>query len=317
MNYGHEVKFPKVVRIEPSSLCNLKCIHCPTGTTNANREIMQPETFDIVIQNLIPYIKHIETIVMYHGGEPLINTNFENMVFELKKLGVQKIKTVSNGMLLTNERILSIINCGLDEIEFSLDGLSPKENNFIRRNCDCNVVISNIKKLISNKKLMYSKKPTIYISTTQFINNDFSHSNNLEAPIPDYLLQTFNVELLEGDLDFKTTYAMRWSDMNMSEEIFEVVELEENKDNLNYCDHIMNTITIRVNGDIVACCYDLTGNIILGNIYTNNLMEIWNGELYNEIRMRIHHKNYPNLCKHCNVVNQSKKIYLKIKEGIL
>jgi len=29
--------FPKVVRIEPSAFCNLRCRHCPTGHINIAR----------------------------------------------------------------------------------------------------------------------------------------------------------------------------------------------------------------------------------------------------------------------------------------
>jgi len=43
--------FPKVLRIEPAGLCNLKCQHCPTGTVDMKRGIMNMKTFQVVLNN--------------------------------------------------------------------------------------------------------------------------------------------------------------------------------------------------------------------------------------------------------------------------
>ena len=40
-----------------------------------------------------------------------------------------------------------------------------------------------------------------------------------------------------------------------------------------------NTITIRSNGDVVPCCYDLTSKLVMGNIRENSLAQIWNGDI--------------------------------------
>ena len=34
------LSFPRVVRIEPASNCNLACSHCPTGTVDIVRDLM-------------------------------------------------------------------------------------------------------------------------------------------------------------------------------------------------------------------------------------------------------------------------------------
>ena len=71
---------PRVVRIEPSSLCNLKCIHCPTGT---KRDIkggnMPDEVFCKIIEELKAY-NGVDVVVLYHGGEPFLNKNIFGMI---------------------------------------------------------------------------------------------------------------------------------------------------------------------------------------------------------------------------------------------
>ena len=70
--------FPDVVRIETTGKCNFKCIHCPTGTEPNNRSVLSKERFDYIVHqftynNYIPRV-----VVLYHGGEPLLNKNLSH-----------------------------------------------------------------------------------------------------------------------------------------------------------------------------------------------------------------------------------------------
>lgn len=71
---------------------------------------------------------------------------------------------------------------------------------------------------------------------------------------------------------------------------------------VNYCPHPVETATIRWNGDVVACCYDLTNKYIMGNIKESNLANIWNNEKYKKLRRSIHDRKYLPLCYNCHVI---------------
>ena len=47
-----EMELPKVLRIEPSSQCNLSCTHCPTGTVEMSRTIMNEEVFIEILETI-------------------------------------------------------------------------------------------------------------------------------------------------------------------------------------------------------------------------------------------------------------------------
>ena len=72
----------------------------------------------------------------------------------------------------------------------------------------------------------------------------------------------------------------------------------------NYCDHIINTISIRANGDVVACCYDLTSKLVTGNIYENSIKNIWDGQKYSILRSQIENNTPPKSCSKCSVISQ-------------
>ena len=311
------VPFPKVIRIEPSSACNLNCIHCPTGTINMHRGLMTEGIFTTILNNIKPYLSKIEVVVLYHGGEPLLNQNFEKMVLELKRITKAKIKTVTNGMLLNTKRIEGIINAGLDEIEISLDGLDPEENNYIRKGCDFDKVSKNVHLLIEMKRIKKSKLPVIHISTTQFLEKKDQkfQMENLMTCTPQYLLEEFKNEIQTQKIgSIKSTYAMRWPDIKIDYEIIdEIIVTDRDAIDYNYCDHVMNTLTIRHNGDVVPCCYDLTSKLVMGNIKNMSLDQIWNSSKYQALRNGIYEMKFGDLCNNCNVVKNREKVYLTLK----
>ena len=109
---------PRVIRIEPSSACNLHCIHCPTGARkNLKQGIMSEEVFEKIVSELKDN-KNVDVVVLYHGGEPFLNKNIFRMIGTIKRMGVRFVKTVTNGMVIREDMIFPILQSGIDSIEF-------------------------------------------------------------------------------------------------------------------------------------------------------------------------------------------------------
>ena len=62
-------------------------------------------------------------------------------------------------------------------------------------------------------------------------------------------------------------------------------------------------MTIRSNGDVVACCYDLTSNMILGNVTKEKMVDIWHGDIRKKYVECIRSGMPNEYCKECNVIN--------------
>jgi radical SAM protein with 4Fe4S-binding SPASM domain len=291
---------PKVIRIEPAGLCNLRCIHCPNKDTEpASKGIMSTETFTKIIEEL-KTLPALPVIVLYHGGEPLLNRSFFDMVRQLRDIGAEYIKTVSNGMLLNDEKITQLIESGIDSIEFSLDGMSPEENNRIRQGGNYDIVVKNIKKLIKKKEELGADKPELFITNCQIptVEDLKKHS---EVQIPPFLLEEFKEE--KGKIDFKSTYMLVWSGFDLGDD-YQLLgnEHTESQETKNYCEHTAEMMSIRWNGDVVPCCYDITSAYIIGNIVQHSLSEIWNNQRYRALRKTINQRKFIPMCNSCNVV---------------
>lgn len=291
------IPFPRVLRIEPASQCNLACSHCPTGTVDMDRGIMEGVVFEKVLSEISAHKDFIKVIVLYHGGEPLLNRNFYSMVARINDINSNfVIKTVSNGMALTKKHAEDILNSGIDLIEFSLDGESSDESQHVRVDSNTQLIIENIKGLIALKKSRNAAKPEIYIATTQFLRDKNSTESPGAPAVPAWLKHLF-----EGEVSgYKTTYALRWPHMGNSGK-FDFFKPVSGVDS-NECDLVVNTLTVRADGTVVPCCFDLTSKLVMGNILEESLADIWNGQKYSMLRESIKSKNYISICNTCVVV---------------
>lgn len=307
MNDVELLPFPRVLRVEPSSQCNLACSHCPTGTVEMARSVMTEQVFVKVLDEIEQHKDLIKVIVLYHGGEPLLNRNFYKMVAQIKSINDSFfVKTVSNGMALTSEHAKQIISSGLDVIEFSLDGDSPDESQYIRVKSNTQRVVKNIKTLIDLKAVAGAIKPDIYIATTQFLRDKDQVDVPGEPPIPAWLEDTFKVKVS----GVKSTYALRWPHMGDSGKFdFLTVDGQDS----NECDHLINTLTIRADGSVIPCCYDLTSKLVMGNILDQALTDIWICRKYQILRRSIVSKKYISICANCAVVRPATYLIPKWK----
>jgi len=230
-------------------------------------------------------------------------------VKEVKGAGIPFVKAVSNGMLLTEATLAGLVTGGLDSIEFSLDGESPEQNNFIRRECDYDTVVRNIKRLMDEKRARGSVTPKVFIASTQFVEKATFRAGQ-EPAAPGYLLREFSGEYAGEIAGFKCTYAVRWPHMEVLGDVYDLFEDPFDTETRNTCDHVENTVTVRWNGDVVACCYDLTSRYVLGNVHREGLATIWNSRKYLALRRSIEERKFIPMCANCSVVTPN--VYLTL-----
>lgn len=287
--------FPPVIRIEPASSCNLRCKHCPTGLDASPKGLLSRTLFFKILTQLENHVSQISTVVLYHGGEPLLNPDIFYFISELKNVKVKKIKMVTNGKMLDKDKILEVINSGLDEIEISLDGLGVEDSNGIRRRSDATKILESVI-LLNQIKKEKKENLKITISTTQFVDDytkDFTKIG--KSPTPTWL-QKF----LEEGIGIKSNWAVQWpggyprSNQVVHEELIE----EKPKK----CSLLDETLTIRSNGDVVVCCYDLTSLKVMGNVKDNSILEIIDSQKYIEFRENFRNQIYDKPCNSCAVV---------------
>lgn len=73
------------------------------------------------------------------------------------------------------------------------------------------------------------------------------------------------------------------------------------KIHLNCCPEVYDKLSINWNGDVTACCSDYDNFMIVGNINSETIEDIWNSTKLNKIREMLSNREYDklHLCKTC------------------
>ncbi len=182
------------IRIEVSSLCNLRCKHCASGSQYEaqNRELMSIATFENIVKQLNE-INSVQSAIMYLGGEPLLNKNLPYFITELYKLETMKqIHFNTNGMLLNDEISRRLLKTNIDLICVSIDGTSAYESEQIRIGSNYESIRNNIYNFI---KISNGNKTKLKIANTQIANNEEALLRN-KPEIPLFLKKDFGEEII-------------------------------------------------------------------------------------------------------------------------
>ena len=71
--------------------------------------------------------------ISWSGGEPLEREDLEEIMLEGRRYGIRGYDLVTNGYLLTKDRLERIIAAGLTGIQISIDGVDQQQNLIIRK----------------------------------------------------------------------------------------------------------------------------------------------------------------------------------------
>lgn len=115
---------PSKLFVEITTRCNLKCSMCvkQKGGGDIVEGSISLQAFK-ALESAFPYL---DAIVLSGIGEPLLHPKLEDFIRNAKKLMPADawVGFQSNGVLLNEDRALSIIDAGLDKICLSMDAVS-------------------------------------------------------------------------------------------------------------------------------------------------------------------------------------------------
>lgn len=268
--------------------CNLNCQHCGSDCLkDAAVKDMPLEDFLRALDQLKGIINPNQTIVVLTGGEALLRNDLEEVGLRLYERGFPW-GLVTNGMLLSPKKLLSLVDSGLRSITVSLDGLE-ESHNWLRGN----------KKSFRNATEAIKLLPTIpdlkYDVVTCANRMNFGELGLLRDLLISWGIAEWRIftvfpigrakdnEMLQltpaefkGLFDFiQETRQEGKIILNYGCEGFLGNYEGEVRDNFFFCRAGISVVSILADGSISACP-SLRDNFIQGNIYKDNLADVWN-----------------------------------------
>ena len=112
---------PIDAHIIPMRRCNLACAYC-----NEYDDFSKPVPLDKMYQRLDHLAALGTAIVTISGGEPLLHPELDSIIARVRRHGMIA-GMITNGYLLTADRIKRLNRAGLDHLQISIDNVMPDE----------------------------------------------------------------------------------------------------------------------------------------------------------------------------------------------
>lgn len=266
-----------MVTIEPSNICNLKCVMCPYKNMKRKKEVMPMHLF----KKIVDEAKEIgcKEIHLTQYNEPFSDKLLFDRLKYIREKGL-KSSFYSNATLIDKEKIKKILENPPDLIRFSVDGVKKETFEKIRVGANYERVTDNIQELIKERDRINQKLPVIEVFFTLM---DENRSEALEF-----------LNKWENQCDFASLYPAD------SRESKNFVGINYQKFKSYPCFNPKKVIVLS-NGKVTLCCVDIDGQVILGDVKKNSLKEILNSKIYKEIyESQLSRKNKISMCQNCS-----------------
>ncbi len=294
--------YPKEATIEIVRGCNLQCPACPVGNKTAKEfPNMGFSMYKKIIDDISPFIKRL---YLYNFGEPLLHSELGKFIRYAKKSGVRYIELASNGLLLTKEKSVELIESGLDNLRISIDAIDEETYSKYRVGGDFNKLIRNIRGFMKIRNKMKSQSPHVQLQFVVMSHNEGDIKGFKDLAIKfgadSVRYKTFNANLCGSskikkykEFISKNPAYSRYEDKKE----FKVI----NKRSINTCPVLQSKISINADGSVVICDYDFNNKYVLGHVSDGGFKKWWNTKKRKEFRkLFLNNFDEIELCKNCS-----------------
>jgi len=255
--------FPPCVQIEPTSICNYRCVFCYqtdrnlTQGRNGHMGMMPLETFKRVVDELTG---NVEAVTLASRGEPLMCRDIEAMLEYIsgRFLGL-KINT--NASLLTESKAHALLAADPNTLVFSCDAADPELYAKLRVNGKFDQVVENIRRFAEIKAKHYPNSQII----TRVSGVRFSQDQDFES------IRTFWDALVDQ---------VAFVDYNPWESAYVAPDNGVSQP----CSDLWRRTFVWWDGRIAPCDVDYLTHLQTGNVSEGGVSAAWRGEGYERLR---------------------------------
>lgn len=276
-------RWPDIVQIESTNLCNAKCVFCPRDDMFRRQGVMEMDLFRKVVDECAALgITHVR---VHNYGEPFLDRQLVEKVRYAKERGIAEVGMISNGSLITEEIAQGMIDAGLDAINISVDASGKEVFESTRLNLNYDDVIRNIETLVRLRKASGKVRPKLILS--------FVRQNN--------------------SVD-EQRFIDHWR--QVADKIH-ITDLHNWAGTLNATSHVTfpcyrmwQTFTVLWDGRVSLCCADFDGRHILGDLRTQSIAQVWNSPAYLDVRRQHLESGGPEICRSCDLPKKDSPLWV-------
>jgi MoaA/NifB/PqqE/SkfB family radical SAM enzyme len=112
---------PVLAHIVPTRRCNLACTYC-----NEFDDFSKPVPVGEMVRRIDLLANLGTSIISFSGGEPLLHPELDDLIVRIRRRG-SIAGMITNGYLLTADRIRKLNRAGLEHMQISIDNVMPDD----------------------------------------------------------------------------------------------------------------------------------------------------------------------------------------------
>jgi len=255
--------YPPCVQIEPSSICNFKCVFCYQADLTFNNKKsgflgrMDFEIFKKVIDELEG---NVESITLASRGEPTLHPKFDEMLQYMKGKFLA-VKINSNASLLTDKKIHSILSNDVQTMVFSIDAASKELYEKLRVNGKFETTIKNVERFNEIKAKHYPDSRLV----TRISGVKVNEMQDVET-MTEFWSKYADIVAFTNYMPWESAYDNPINDLKQP------------------CTELWRRIFIWWDGKVNPCDYDYKSKLSQWNSKDKSISDIWNSDGYDGMR---------------------------------
>ena len=280
---------PEIVQIESTNICNARCVFCPRDAMLRPQGVMDDALYRKVVDECAAIgIRHVR---LHNYGEPFVDRRLVDKIDYAKQRGIAEVGLISNGSLITDEAARGVVRAGLDAINISLDASGREVFEATRIGLSYDKVVANVERLLRVRAEMGRTRPRLVLSFVR-----------------------------QGNSGDERAFIEHWSRVADKVHITDLHNwagtLQGSGDGGFPCYRQWLTFTVLWDGRVALCCADLDGKVILGDMRTSTIRDIWNAEPYRRVRREHLQTGGPHICRACDLPKKDSPTWItKILAG--
>ena len=288
--------FPDAIKIEITGRCNYNCSFCAQKSSLRKiGDIDRNFLYRILWEAKSIGVKEIGMFLL--GESFLVKELAEYIKYAKEVVGIEYVFITTNGSLSTPERMIPVIEAGLDSVKFSVNA-GTREKYKEMHCCD------NFDKVISNIKWLYKYKKD------NNINGLRTCISSILIPEDEDDLRSFEKDMSKYVDDFYFLPLYNQAGHIGGKEYTKIVGNPGRYENMVEpipCWALFNAAKITWNGMLTACCFDHDEKFEIADLNKVSLLKAWNDPKF--VGMRQEHLDnkfdVESLCSKClDIKNQ-------------
>lgn len=279
---------PYQYTIEATNICNLKCTFCPQSDPEhlkrRPRGKLSEENLKIFLDKRAGVGPGNRNINFTLDGEPLINKDFVRFIEIAASYNLFSI-FASNGTLINRETADRLARAG--PFRASIDFASDKKIFETIRGKDGHYdkVLENLRYLIESAR----ENNNVHLDI-----NDITHFSGVDSNDSLKQMRTLFPDNISPHIRFNSRHFHNFCGH---------LDMKNRDENYRLCPYPWTQMAITYSGDCVPCCRDTAARSILGNVFNEDIMTIWNGEKYRQFRQNLigRHPDKNDACRNCDL----------------